>query len=179
MGGWLDGLLVYSGSLWFPVLVALLHAADTFILFVPNDPLMIAAVAAKPSRWALVAFLQTAGCALGCVCFCAVALNDPQGLKERYPSVFESESWQTTEHVFQVYGVASAVVLGSVLPIHPSLFVGVMSGLPLLHLVLAICAGRLVRNLLFCFLAGKAPGFSFSGFFGRFMGTRKNTNKKE
>lgn len=149
-------MLRQQATWWFPWAVAALHAADVFILVVPNDVLLVAAVLAHRQRWAAIAVLQTAGCLLGCAALCAVALYDPHGLKHMYPSVFESDSWQQTEELMHEHGLWAALVLGSVFPVHPFLFVGALSGVSVPGLLASLTAGRLVRNLAVCFLAVRA-----------------------
>jgi len=63
----------YAGEIWFPIVVGLCNAADTFILIVPNDVLIGAAVLAQPQRWLYCAIAQTLGCTLGCALFCMLA----------------------------------------------------------------------------------------------------------
>lgn len=146
----------YASQEWFPWLVALLHALDTFILVVPNDFLIAAAVYARPKDWLWCAIVQTGGCGLGCVLFSLLAYYNPQGIKDSYPSVFESQSWEQTEGFYRKYGAAAALFGAAVMPIHPFLFIGALSGMSAFTLIGAICMGRLVRNIIVCYTAARA-----------------------
>jgi membrane protein YqaA with SNARE-associated domain len=68
-----EDIVGYAGEPWFPLLVGLLHAADTFILIVPNEFFLAAAVLGQPKRWQYCAYVQTLGCTFGCLLFCAFA----------------------------------------------------------------------------------------------------------
>mmetsp|Transcript_11942 Transcript_11942/g.15490 ORF Transcript_11942/g.15490 Transcript_11942/m.15490 type:complete len:180 (+) Transcript_11942:146-685(+) len=169
----------YAGEPWFPLFVGFCNMIDTFILVVPNDVLIGAAVLAQPHRWLYCALAQTLGCAIGCVLFCLLALYNPQGIKDNYPSVFESSSWERAESFYQSYGLVTAVVGGGILPFHPFLFVGALSGISMVQLVLAIALGRLVRNVGICYTLAKAPDFSISSLFERKNDRRRNRRKNE
>lgn len=54
-------------------------------------------------------------------------LYNPDGIKQSYPSIFESSTWEQTEMYFKSYGGLAASVGGGILPVHPFLFVGALS----------------------------------------------------
>eukprot|EP01063_Lacrimia_lanifica_P021549 TRINITY_DN289_c0_g3_i1.p3 TRINITY_DN289_c0_g3~~TRINITY_DN289_c0_g3_i1.p3 ORF type:complete len:242 (+),score=92.99 TRINITY_DN289_c0_g3_i1:49-774(+) len=146
-----DGMLEQSGKMWFPVFVAFLYFMDTFVLVMPNDVFIVAAVAANKKRWFVVALLLTAACALACIVVYLIAMYDPDWLRKQFPSVFASSGWKTAEDVFEKHGVAASFALVTVLPIHPFLLVGALSRVPMIPLVTAITAGRFLRNTLVCY----------------------------
>lgn len=158
-----EEIVKHSQKVWFIFLVGFLHWADTFILVVPNDFLVVAAVVAQPKRWLLMAIVQTLGCLAGCLSFCALALYNPDGVKNRYPSLFESDTWQQTQSAFESYGMFASFLLGGILPIHPFLIVGAFSGMSIPMLVGSITLGRFIRNFLLCLTTVKGTSISLFG----------------
>eukprot|EP00924_Labyrinthula_sp_SR-Ha-C_P005308 snap_masked-scaffold_1-processed-gene-27.30-mRNA-1 protein AED:0.16 eAED:1.00 QI:0/-1/0/1/-1/1/1/0/165 len=154
-----ENVLKYSDTWYFPYIVAFLCFADTYILLVPNDILLAAAVAANPRKWPLCALLQTLAITFGCLSFSLLGINNIDQMKYYFPSVFESSTWNAVDDYLHRFGLPTAAIGGSILPIHPFLFAGVLSGHTVLSLTVAITIGRIVRNTVICYLSavgGKA-----------------------
>lgn len=158
-------LVGHAAAWWFPLLVAVLSLANTFVLFAggPLALLFCAAAAAQKQRFVFVALTNAAGVTLGIAIF-AVLLehHGDEWARASFPSVFSSGTWQTTESLVQSYG-GGGIFLVSCLPVllHPVVIVGMLAHIKLPILVGAVFAGRCIKYV--CAAAPLALGpYSFA-----------------
>src|SRR5215210_125126 len=84
----------FADRWWYSPLVAFLAAMDAYVMFIPNEALLLPAILVKPKRWAWTALLVTFGSAIGATSFAWLAsiLGDAFVLKLA-PGIFESKTW--------------------------------------------------------------------------------------
>ena len=84
----LDNVLQLAGHPYFALLVAVLNFADTFVLVMPNDVLLIAAVSARPRAWFGIALLVASFSIFGASLFAMALQGYPDVIKDLMPGMW-------------------------------------------------------------------------------------------
>jgi membrane protein YqaA with SNARE-associated domain len=149
----------YATRIWYTPLVALLAAADLFILIVPTDALVISNAALRPKHWIWIAVWSTLGSALGSFALCLAI----QGYGAEFLHLIgfapeSSATWQSTAQWVREYqGPALAVFAVGPFPLQPAVVVGSVAGVPPLSVLLWVGLGRAIKFFFFSWAATHAP----------------------
>jgi len=152
-------LKTFAGRPWYPLVIGVLNAADMFLLFIPNDPLLVAGALMRTNTLPLaitVAFFSTCGVAMLCGCVQYLGMEWLQGL---FPVVFESSAYHTVASYTQIYGPVVLFVGAAGPPplvIHPFVCVALMTKMDTKLLLAVFFTGRVLRYLAVCQLATSA-----------------------
>jgi membrane protein YqaA with SNARE-associated domain len=144
---------------WYPLLIALLAAADNLILVIPNDGILISSSMLAPRRWLQFAVFVAVGSTLGAIALAAlVELHGLPWITEFHPGITESTAWSLTQSFFDQYGlIVVFIVAASPLIQQPAVVLAALANTNLTHLALTIFAGRLLKFLIMAYLASHAP----------------------
>ena len=158
---WLKPLHKYVTKVWYLPTIALLTALDFFILIIPTDLLLVLSVLLNPRSWLRAAVIITAGSSLGALALAALVRWDNKIINHPwFTHIFQSGSWTKTEAFLHDYGVwALGIIALSPAPQQPSIVIAALAGIPLVWIFGAIFLGRLVKNIVYAWLAAYAPKF--------------------
>lgn len=157
---WIVRLQRFVDRPWYMPAIALLAAADLFIVVVPTDGLVISSVMLRPKRWLAPAVWAGIGSALG-----ALLLG---GLSHYYGEDFvraafgnellESANWARARDFLEKHGVyALALISWSPLPQQPAVILCGLAHMPAMGITLSVLIGRLSKYMLFAWIATHAP----------------------
>ena len=150
----------YAKRWWFGPLIAGLSAADAYVVVVPNEPIIVAAVAAQPKRWLRLGLWATFGSALGAASVAwLVALGSSWILHFLHAGKLEHSHWWTESvKAIRHHGLwGLALVSLSPLPQHIAVIIAGFVKMPAWEVFVAVTAGRLPKYLATAYLGAKAP----------------------
>lgn len=163
-------LRLYSRFWWYPYLIGVLVAADSFLLIVPTDAMTVSAVILEPKKWIRYGMLVAISSTIGAVIL--AALVDFYGIDfihSFFPGLEETKMWIWTDEFMQSYGLLVVFVV-AVTPLTqpPSVILAALSHLPLSQISIAIFLGRTIKYLLIAWVSSHAPKL-----LGKMWGLRK------
>jgi membrane protein YqaA with SNARE-associated domain len=144
---------------WAVPLVAIMAALDAFLLVIPNDALLIAAVLAQPKRWIRITLWITIGSTVGAVIFAGLVSHfGEEMLRHFMPSLMESQHWLDFANLVHRHGLwgLTLVSLGP-LPQQTGVAIAGLSNMPLHQVAIGVFLGRFVKYLLIAWCAVHAP----------------------
>lgn len=149
----------FMDAWWYNPTVGLLALVDNFIVVVPTDGILISSAMLKPKRWHYLALCTAIGSTAGAMIL--AHLIDAHGLPwilQLFPEMDKSQAWQWTEDFFGRYGLL-VVFMVAVTPFvqQPAVILATLAHTPMLHLLVIIFTGRLIKYLLMSYLASHAP----------------------
>jgi uncharacterized membrane protein YdjX (TVP38/TMEM64 family) len=155
-----SGLMLVRGAdtRAFPMIVAAVALAATLSMSVPFASLLVAAVLMSPRRWATIS-LWSSGAALGsAVLYLVFHHLGWARLFEVYPDVVASAAWRDATAWLARYGIVALLVIAATpLPLTPALMFAAISRLPVAEVILALWVGKLVKYLVYAWLASSFP----------------------
>lgn len=157
--GLLRSLLGRADSPLFPLVVGAIAAVATVSMSVPFASLLMAAVLMARRRWRAIALFSSLGAALGGGLLYLVFhhLGWAQ-LFSAYPDVVRSAAWRDASRWLGAYGVPALFVIAATpLPLTPALMFAGISRLPIAEVVLALWLGKLIKYLVYAWLASRFP----------------------
>ncbi len=151
---------------WFLLALAVLTAADLFLVIFPVEGLALAAVLANRRRWLRPALALASGSTLGCWALAEATYRHSAWVLERMGSLATSEGWLWLQAQLAAHGSATSllgpliVVAGAYAPIPVQVvtLVPALAGMPAELLIPALAVGRFGRALLLCWAASRATG---------------------
>ena len=154
-----DYVLGFVNRPWYPALIAFLAAIDLFIVIVPTDVFLISAVMGQPRRWFSTGVTIAFGSILGSALLAFILDYDQDLIHRAFPAVFASKHWNYAEGLIENYGTyATFFAAVGPLPLQPFIVVGALSTkLTFKTLLISVGAGRLLKFILFAWLASHAP----------------------
>jgi len=163
-------LRLYSNYWWYPYLIGILVAADSFLLIVPTDAMTVSAVMLEPKKWLRYAMLVAISSTIGAIILATmVDIYGIDFIHAFFPGVENTKMWQWTDEFMQNYGLL--VVFGvAVTPLTqpPSVILAALSHMPLAQIFIAIFLGRALKYLLIAWVSTHAPKL-----LGKMWGLRK------
>ncbi len=156
---WRTFIEKYASSRWFTAIVAFLAAADAFVVFVPTDILLIAAVLARRKRWLAIALWVIVGSAIGAGVFGFLASKyGPAFVNYIFPSLQDTQAWTDSAGIMRKYGFwGLAVISLGPLPQHAAVaFAGVVH-LSVVEIFFAVLLGRSIKYILIAWCCVHAP----------------------
>jgi membrane protein YqaA with SNARE-associated domain len=140
--------------------VGFLFAADAYVAILPNEPILVAAVAVQRKRWLRLALWATLGSALGAASVAWLVSAGSGWIFSLFDAdkLTHSHTWIETMKAVRRYGPwGLAVVSLSPLPHHPAIIAAGLVNMPAWHVFLAAAAGRAPKYIATAYLAAKAP----------------------
>jgi membrane protein YqaA with SNARE-associated domain len=140
-------LQAHARSWWYTPLIALLAAADAFVVVIPTDGLLVSACLLNPRRWIYSVLLITLGSTIGA--WALAALLEIHGLPlllEIAPGIEQTRAWIWSDRMMDEWGaIALFLVALSPLAQHPAVALAALANMPLGEIFLLVFAGRLVK----------------------------------
>jgi membrane protein YqaA with SNARE-associated domain len=144
---------------WYPLLIALLAALDSFLVIIPSDGILIASCMLVPKRWFIFGLSISIGSTIGAVLL--GALVQTKGLPwilEYYPGVVQTDMWTWTEKFFDEYGLLLVFGIGaSPLTQQPVIILAGLASTPLYILGAILFVGRILKYSLMAYLGSHSP----------------------
>jgi membrane protein YqaA with SNARE-associated domain len=150
----------HASSWWYTPALALLAAADAFVIIIPTDGLLVGASMAKPKRWAYAAVVVTLGSTIGALVLAAVLQRHGLPvLQYLNPGIEQTEAWAWSVKMMADWG-RWALFFVAVSPImqQPAVALAALAGMPLLEVFYLVFSGRLLKYGFLSWLATHAPG---------------------
>jgi membrane protein YqaA with SNARE-associated domain len=156
----LDFLQKHANAWWYAPAIALLAAADAFVIVVPTDGLLVSASMLAPRRWVYHALIVTVGSALGA--WALAAILETHGLPfllHLNPGLEETRAWVWSDRIMDNWG-GYALFLISLSPImqQPAVALAALAGMPLSKIFLLVFAGRVLKYGFLAWISTHAPG---------------------
>lgn len=144
---------------WYTPLIALLAAADIFILVVPTDALLISAVMMRPKKWISRFIWVSFGSALGAWAMgLAIDALGTEPLHRFIGGAIGSDSWKNTAQYVHDHGALSVAFFSAgPFPLQPGVVLAALAGIPPLDLFLWAWVGRALKYGVFAWIASHAP----------------------
>lgn len=149
----------YSNSVWYPYLIGILVALDSFILIVPTDAMTVSAVMLEPKKWIRYAMLVAISSSIGAICLAFIVDIYGQSFIEAvFPGLEQTRMWILTDQFMETYGLIVVFAI-AVTPLTqpPSVILAALSHMPLGYIFLAILLGRSIKYLLIAWISSHAP----------------------
>lgn len=145
----------------YTALVAFLAAVDAFVLFVPNEVLLIPAVLARRKFWIGISLWVSLGSAIGATLFgYLVGKYGEVFIHSVFPSILNSDEWRKSVQVIQDHGTwGLAVISISPLPQHAAVAIAGLAHLSLKKIFISVLVGRAIKYLVVSWCALHAPRF--------------------
>lgn len=151
----------HTGKKWFMPLLGFLAALDNIVIVIPTDGLLISSSMLIPKKWFTFALSVTIGSMLGAMALASIV--EFQGLPwlvDHYPNLVQTKSWVWSQEFFENYGLLFVFVVGlSPLMQQPAVILAALANTPLYKLALVIFFGRLIKFLLFSYIASHSPKY--------------------
>ena len=152
-------LQIYTDRIWYPPLIGFLALIDSFIVIIPTDGLLISSAMLKPKKWVYLSFSISIGSTIGAMLF--FHLIQTHGLPwilEIYPGVNQGSFWLWSETFFLKYGLLLVFVVAAT-PVmqQPAIILASVAQTPFFPMMLAIFAGRLLKNLIMSYISSHSP----------------------
>lgn len=149
----------FVNRIWYAPLIGTLAALDNLVLVIPTDGILISSTMLTARRWILLGFSVAIGSTIGAIVL--VMLVKEHGLPlvlQFYPGLDETGPWLVTQDFFDKYGLLVVfAVMASPLIQQPALILASLSNAPLGQLALVIVAGRLLKFMVYAYIASHAP----------------------
>lgn len=144
---------------WFTLVVAGLAAATTLSMSLPFASILVLAVMLAPRRWFTLALGSSLGSALGAALLYLVFHHLGWArLFDVYPDMVRSKAWADATRWLNSYGVPALLVISALpLPLTPALMFAAISRLPVAEVILALWAGKLLKYVVYAWLAAAFP----------------------
>lgn len=149
----------FANRKWYVYFISILAAVDAFVVFIPNEGLLISAVIASPKAWIKIAFGMSVGSAIGAAIFGFLMGQYGEALINLlFPSLLTSESWRKSAQLLRHHGLwGLAVISFSPLPQHAAVAIAGLIHLSFWKIFLAVLVGRILKYFLFAWIAVRAP----------------------
>ena len=113
-----------------------------------------------PKRWYSLAFFVGVGSAIGALALAIlVELHGLPWILQLYPQIDQSQIWILAQKFFQQYGLLLVLMISlSPFPQQPVIILASLAQTHYFKLVAVVLFGRLLKSLVFAYLASHAPG---------------------
>lgn len=157
--GLLRTLLRRADSPAFPAVVGAVALGAALSMSVSFATLLVAAVLMARRRWSAIAVGASLGAALGAAVLYLIFHHLGWAkLFAAYPDVVRSIAWRDATRWLAQYGVVALLVIAATpLPLTPALMFAAISRLHVTEVVLALWTGKLVKYLVYAWLASTFP----------------------
>jgi membrane protein YqaA with SNARE-associated domain len=149
----------FTDKSWYPLLIGFFAFIDNLIVIVPTDGLLVSSILLRARRWLWFALAVTVGSSLGALLLAyLIEIHGMPWILNYFPNLNKGWAWMTTEKFFLEYGliVVFAVAAAPVFQ-HPAIVLAAVSNIALVHIFLAVFAGRLIKYLVMGYISSHAP----------------------
>lgn len=151
----------HTAKKWFALLIGFLAALDNVVIIIPTDGILISSTMLIPRKWFTFALSVTIGSMLGAMLLAFIV--ESQGLPwllNHYPELEHTKSWIWSQEFFGSYGLLFVFFVGmSPLMQQPAVILAALANTPLYKLAVVIFLGRLVKFMLFAYIASHSPKY--------------------
>jgi membrane protein YqaA with SNARE-associated domain len=157
---WIRFVEGYANRWWYSPLIAVLAAADSFVVIVPTDGLLVSAAMLAPRRWISTALFVSVGSSLGALGLALVLeRHGLPWLLYFQPDIQQTSAWIYTDRLMDAWG-SWAIFAVSLTPImqQPAVALAALAGRPMGEIFFAALAGRAVKYGLLAWVSTHAPG---------------------
>jgi membrane protein YqaA with SNARE-associated domain len=156
---WARKVTRYSNRWWYGPAMGFILAADAFIVFIPNEPLIAFGVLAKPRKWLSLGLWMTLGSALGAALLATLVGNYSDWILSHLSQhIYKSKSWHESVRLVNEHGLwGLALVSFSPLPQHAAVILVGLTRMPIWEVFVAVFVGRIAKYLPIAWLAAKSP----------------------
>jgi membrane protein YqaA with SNARE-associated domain len=157
---WIQFVEGYANRWWYSPLIAVLAFADSFIVVVPTDGLLVSAAMLAPRRWVSTTIFVSLGSSLGALGLAyLLARQGLPWLLYFQPDIQSSRAWIYTDRLMDAWG-SWAIFVISLTPImqQPAVALAALAGRPMAEIFAAAFAGRLIKYGLLAWVSTHAPG---------------------
>ncbi len=144
---------------WYFPLLSLISAADLFIIFVPNEGLLVSSVLLQPKKWVRAFLWVSFGSAVGSVALAFVAHYYGETLMHFISKdAISSPSWVRTQHFLDRHGSLSVALIAlSPIPLQPAVVLSGLAKMPLLSVFFSVFSARALKFGILSWIATHAP----------------------
>lgn len=155
----LQTLTRHADTRGFPLMVGGVAFAATVSMTVPFASVLVASVLLAPRRWRSLASWSSAGAAAGAMfLYLVFHYLGWSRVFESYPDLVRSTAWVDATRWLTQYGVSSLFVISALpVPLTPALAFAAISRLPVVEVVTALWAGKLLKYMVYAWLASRSP----------------------
>lgn len=149
----------FTNKPWYPLLIGFFAFIDNIIVIVPTDGLLVSSILLRAKRWLWFSLAVTVGSSLGALLLAyLIEIHGMPWMLNYFPNLNTGWAWMTTEKFFLEYGLIVVFVVAAA-PIfqHPAIVLAAVSNIALIHIFLAVFAGRLVKYLIMGYISSHAP----------------------
>lgn len=149
----------FTDRKWFPPFVGLLALLDIFFVVIPTDGILISSSMITPRRWPLLAVNAAIGSTLGALVLALlVSQHGLPWILDIYPGLDQSHSWKWSLAFFDKYGLLLVFAIAATpLAQQPAVILAGLAQAPILHIVLVVLFGRLIKYLVMAYISSHAP----------------------
>lgn len=136
-----------------------LSIIDVFVLVLPLDPLLIAAIFARPKRWWLFAITMALAYVAGlCLLAWGVKVYGIEFLHHFVPHIEKSSAWIRATQMTSQYGHWAILVI-AISPIaqQPIVALAALAGTPIAEIAVYLTIGRLIKFGFIGYVAYRSP----------------------
>lgn len=156
---WIRRLQRYAKRWWYAPLLGSLAAADSFIIVVPTDGLLVSGVLLAPRRWLYTAVMVALGSTVGAWLLAyALEIHGLPFLLKIVPEVQQTKAWLWSDQLMDQWGLW-ALFLVSLSPLmqHPAVALAALAGMPLSEIFFTMLAGRGIKYFALAWVTSHAP----------------------
>lgn len=149
----------FTDKSWYPLLIGFFAFIDNLIVIVPTDGLLVSSILLRARRWLWFSLAVTVGSSLGALLLAyLIEIHGMPWILTYFPNLNTGWAWMTTEKFFLEYGliVVFAVAAAPIFQ-HPAIVLAAVSNIGLVHIFLAVFAGRLIKYLIMGYISSHAP----------------------
>jgi membrane protein YqaA with SNARE-associated domain len=149
----------FASRKWFLPLVAVLSALDAFIVFIPNDALLISAVLVRRNHWIRTALWVSIGSAIGAAaCAWLISLYGDSLVNQLFPKLLDSKTWLDSSRVIQQHGSwGLAAVSLSPFPQHAAIAIAGLAHLQPFTVLGSVLLGRTLKYVFVAWCSTHSP----------------------
>lgn len=153
---WLEKKM--QSRLYFLILAGL-SFLDVFLIVLPLDPLLIAAVFARPKRWWLFALSMALAYTLGLMLIAwGVRLYGVEFIHQFLPEIESSSAWIRATKMTAQYGHWAILVIAmSPIAQQPIVALAAIAGTSMTEIALYLLIGRLIKFNVIAYAAYRSP----------------------
>lgn len=151
----------HTSKKWFTPLLGFLAGLDNIVVVIPTDGLIISSSMLIPKKWFTFALSVTIGSMLGAMALASIVeLQGLPWLLNHYPDLEHTKSWIWSQEFFGNYGLLFVFLVGlSPLMQQPAVILAALANTPLYKLAIVIFFGRLMKFMLFAYIASHSPKY--------------------
>jgi membrane protein YqaA with SNARE-associated domain len=144
----------FAGRRGYSLLVASLALLDAFVLFVPNEALLVSAVLARREHWLRIAAWVSVGSALGAALFGFLCSRYGSALVSLlFPSLLSSKGWTHSAHFIRHHAIwGLALISLSPLPQHAAVAIAGLAHISVKRIFFSVLLGRSLKYFLVAWL---------------------------